>query len=362
MRRSSFLAMLCACALLPAWGQFGSFFRQMQPMPQSEVSGTARLDPSAVVVGQPCGILIELDVEKTVGIDDLRVGGLPEAENGKIEYGESFENLADGASSIKNHVVKRFRLPVRFLSPVEQDVSLVVQGMLVTRRQTGGMSFSSSHNFGKRLAPFRLDVKPLPDHGRPQNFSGAVGTRYKMTQKLVPDHVHPGDLVTATYELTFDGYCPSNIWPTVERLSKEFKAYDPKEIERTPNRVKWTQILVPRTVAATNSALVAVNYYNLETKRYEVARAYPKKLTFVSAEAASTENTSVTVTDTPAPDAPAAPTSAQPIVLRFAPADSSPVIETLPPGTPVKELSRVHGWRRLESSRAIGWNRLSPKN
>ena len=147
----------------------------------------------------------------------------------------------------------------------------------------------------------------------------------------------------------------------MEHLSKEFKAYEPKEVERTDRRVVWTQMLVPRTAQATNTALVSVHYYNPHTKRYEVARAYPLKLTFVSTEAASTENTSVSVNDSvekPKSSADEAGDPAtRPVVLRFAPSDASPVVATLPPGTPVKEIATWNGWRRLETPRAIGWSK-----
>ena len=356
MRRLSFL--LAAGALLAAQAQFFNFF-QKGPSVNTDVTGKARLEPSSVVVGQPCAILLELDVEKSVGVENLQVGGLPDADDGKVVYGEGFENLADGPSAKAGRVVKRLRLPVRFLAPVTQEVAMAVQGMATVRRQQGGMSFSSSSSFGTRLAPFRIEVQPLPEERRPANYSGAVGTRFEMTQKLEPDHVRPGDLVTATYVLTHDGYCPSNVWPAVERLAKEFKAYDPKEVSRTENKVVWTQVLVPQTAAATNSALVSMHYYNPRTKRYEVARARPKTLTFVSSEAASTENTAVVVTADASPAAARADASPGkgPVTLRVAPSDASPVVAVLPPGTPVVERARANGWRRLESPRAIGWTR-----
>ena len=235
---------------------------------------------------------------------------------------------------------------------------MAVQGMATIRRQQGGMSFSSSANFGTRLPPFRIEVQALPEDKRPANFSGAVGTRFEMTQKLEPDHVRPGDLVTATYTLTHDGYCPSNVWPVVEHLPKTFKAYDPKEVSRAEGKVVWTQMLVPQTATATNSAQVSLFYYNPRTKRYEVARARKQPLTFVSREAASTENTSVVVMqgdEGGKEQAARAEGDARAVKLRVAPSDASPVIAILPSGTPLVERARANGWRRLESPRAIGW-------
>ena len=126
--------------------------------------------------------------------------------------------------------------------------------------------------------------------GPPANYSGAWGNRFELKQTLDHDHVRPNDLVTATYTLTFNGYCPSNFYPDVEHITEDFKAYEPKEVERTDGSVVWTQILVPRTAQATNTALVSVHYYNLNTKRREVACAYPLKLTFVSAKTISSGN------------------------------------------------------------------------
>ena len=358
MRKASFIFALLAVCASNAYAQFFSFPRaqRLQEMPQFTVTAKAHAEPEKPVVGEPCAIILELDVDRKASLDQIRVGGLPEGKDGSIVYG-SLENLADGTSATAGHVVKRIRVPVRFQKPVSREASLTVEGMVGTVQ--GGSSFF--RNFGLRLDPFRIEATALPDHGRPANFSGAVGRRFEMKQTLDRDHVRPNDLVTATYTLTFNGYCPSNIYPNVEHLSKEFKAYEPKEVERTGQRVVWTQTLVPRTAQATNTALVSVHYYNPHTRRYEVARASPLKLTFVSTEAASTENTSVAVTDSAETAKPSADedaeTSTRPVILRFAPSDASPVVAKLPPGTPVKELATWNGWRRLETPRAIGWEK-----
>ncbi len=341
MRRASFVfALLAACALC-ARGQ------------QLNVSARARFEPAAPVVDEPCAIVLELDVDRKAALDKMRVGGLPEERGDLVVYGP-FENLADVTSATSGRVLKRMRLPMRFRKPVSRTVSLRVMGYVGFSR--GGASFFQ--NFDVPVAPVRIDVRPLPERGRPAEFSGAVGRRFELRQTLDRDSVHPNDLVTATYALSFDGYCPSNACPNVESLSKEFKAYDPKEVERTGRRVVWTQTLVPRTAQATNTAHVSFSYYNPSTKRYEVTRAEPLKLTFVSTEAASTESTSVSVTDVVEAAKPSdADAATRPLVLRFAPSDASPTVATLPPGTPAKELATWNGWRRVETPRAIGWTK-----
>jgi len=361
MKRPSVALMAAAAIILSAHAQLFNF-RNFGPSRSTEVTGTAHMEPQEVVVGEPCAIVLELEVEDGVGLEDLQLGGLPDADApGKVVYADGVENLSDRKSAKEGHTVKRLALKARFLEPCVQEVAVVVHGMVATRRRQGGMSFTSSSSFRTRLQPFVLRVAPLPSEGRPSTFAGAVGSRFKMTQKLSPDHVHPGDLVTATYVLSFDGYCPSNLWPNIEGLSKSFKAYEPKEVSRAPGRIVWTQVLVPQTAEATNSAEVSISCYDVRAKRYELIKAPAQRLVFVSDEAASTENTAVIVTaDKPMPEygeSPSGNGTAGPLTLRIAPSDSSPVVTTLPPGTPVTERGRLNGWRRLESPQGIGWTR-----
>lgn len=347
-RRFLLVSALALAAAFAAEAQFSRVFNFGGGRNMPDFTAKARLEPSSPVVGIPCQFVFEFATKNQIEVQ--RVVGLPDKG---VEYlADALEPYADGT----------YRLPVRFLAPCRRTLNLTVSGMQ-TLVQGAGTSFRSSFsmNFSKSLPPFGIDVKPLPEDGRPADFSGAVGTRFSMAQTLSADHVRPGDLITATYEVSFDGYCPSNVCPSVEHLSKEFKAYELKEVARTDRGVKWTQVLVPRTASATNTALVALTYYNPRLGRYEVAKAPPRKLVFVSTEAASTESTSVAVTG----DAGASQEgqsgaddeAGRVLTLRFAPSDSSPVVATLPPDAPVKEIARSHGWRRVETPRAVGWTR-----
>ena len=325
------------------------------------VTAKAHCEPATSVVSEPCAIILELDVDRQASLANVEVRGLPEGEDGSTVYGK-FENLADGTSATQGRVVKRMRIPVRFLKPGSFEASPLVGGEVRFVKSGPGYSSVSSQNFWSPVETLRFDVQPLPKHGRPASFSGAVGRLFEIKQALDRDQVRPNDLVTATYTLTFNGYCPSNVCPNLEYPSKDFKVYPPKKVERTNDRVVWKQDLVPLTAQSTNTALVTFSYYNPQAKRYEEARAEPLTLTFVSAEAASTENTNVSVTDSA--DAQGQPaegggeSSDRPVVLRFAPSEGSPVIAKLPPGTPVKELATWNGWRRLETPRAIGWEKV----
>lgn len=347
---ASLISGLCAHAQL---FNFEAFNRAA-----AALTATARQEPAHAVVGQPCAILLELETDEKNGIEDLQVSGLPDADSGAVLYGDGFETLADRPSGTKGRILKRFRLPVRFLAPLTNACTLTLQGMSVTRRKRGSMSFTSSQNFLTRARPFQFNVQSLPEEGRPAAFSGAVGTHFSLHQSLSPARVHPGDLITATYTLTFNGYCPTNLVPRLTSLGPAFKTYEIKEVERTDRRIVWTQMLVPLTTDASHTAALSLDYYDLAAARYRRCDAQALPLVFISREAASTENTSRVVNTQSAKTSPAAPANAAPITLRFAPSENAPVLAIVPPGTPVIERVRTkNGWRRLETPHAIGWSR-----
>lgn len=338
--------MLAVGLALAAQAQLFNFsFGEGAPKPPP-LEGRVRLEPSPAVVGVPCQFVFSFGSNQTIRIQS--VSGLP--DKGVAYLAEALEPYADST----------YRLPVRFLAPCTNRLRIVVHGMQTTERRSGHALRTFSTGFTLGLPSLALEVRDLPAEGRPAHFSGAVGKGFRLTQTLTPDRVHPGDLVTATYALTYDGYCPSNAWPRIGRPAPEaFRAYEPKEVARTPTSCVWTQVLVPRTAAATNVPGASFAYYDVRAGRYAVAQTPPGRLVFVSDKAASTQTTTVTVNaeDAPSASAGAASAASAPLVLRFGPSDASPVLATLPPDTPAKELARANGWRRLKTPRAIGWSR-----
>ena len=358
-RKLAVLAVLCGVATSAmAWpfgrDPFAGFFDDLPSMRMGRgsevcpVRARAWFGSTVTMVGEP--------VELAVMVEP----GAMRIEPGSIRLEADFPDLTE-RGGLRNDSPNVYKLRTTFLAPGTNEIALAVSGVYSgTYCVTNGNMISSGHvvnqPFRIALKPARVVVKPLPAAGRPLDFSGAVGTRFALTQTLTPDKVRPGDLVTAEYRLTFDGYCPSNAEVRVDNLSREFKTYDPKETARDAKSVIWRQILVPRTVEATNTALVSFSFYNLRAKRYERARATPARLTFISAEAASTENTRVMVNESSGP-VEGTEGGAAAITLRFAPNPRSPVVVTLPPGTETRETCRQNGWRRLTCDRGAGWTR-----
>ena len=323
-----------------------------------DVKARLVLEPSQVVVGEPCAFVVELDVKKGTGIEQLRVSGMPDAKGGAVIYSEAFEPLVDGKPPAAGRELRRFRLPVRFLAPYSGIVEAVVSGMAVTRSTSRFGSSSFSTSFNQRMAPLALNVNPLPEKERPNDFSGAVGRNFRLTETFSPSRVRPGDLVTVTYTLSYDGYFPPGVAPKIGDFGKAFKVYDLKEKSREQGKVVWQQMVVPETTSATNGVSAEVEYYDLAMRRYAVARVIRPALVFVSAEKASTENTTVTIAGNEEKNAPKSATASKTVEtleVRFAPAETSPLLFKLPPGATYEEVSRSGAWRRISSPRGVGW-------
>jgi hypothetical protein len=360
-RKLSVLAFIVgAAASAQAWpfggrDPFAGFFDDMPSMRRMNMGGDvcpirakSWFGSTVMMVGEP----VDLAVMVEPGSVRIEPGSV------KVEADIPGERTVGNLRSDSPNV---YKMRITFLEPGTNEVGVAVSGVYSgTYCVTNGNMISSGHvmnqPFKIRLKPARITVKPLPAHMRPDDFRGAVGRSFRMKQTLSQDKVHPGDLVTAEYRLDFDGYCPSNAELRVENLSREFKAYEVKEVARDAKSVTWRQILVPRTTEATNTALVSLSFYNLRTRRYERAAAAPQKLTFVSAKAASTENTHVMVNES-ATMAEGKGGEGGAVVLRFAPSVKSPVVVTVPAGTETRETGRYNGWRRLESPRGAGWTK-----
>ena len=261
-RRLSVLALcLGAATVAQAWpfggrDPFAGFFDNMPAMHRMNIGGDvcpvrarAWFGSTVTMVGEPVDLVVMVEP----GTLRIEPGSI------KVEADIGGEKTIGQLRSDSPNV---YKLRVTFLEPGTNNVPITVTGTYSgVYCVTNGNMISSgrvmNQPFRLPLKPVRVAVNPLPSHGRPDDFAGAVGRSFKLRQQLTPDKVHPGDLVTAEYTLDFDGYCPSNAEVRVENLSREFKAYDVKETARNAKSVSWRQILVPRTTEATNAALVS---------------------------------------------------------------------------------------------------------
>lgn len=356
-RRLSAIAVAFALAL-PAQAflfedrsPFAGFFDDFPSMRISRntampVRVSAKSSSAEVMAGERTWIEVEIDAG-SVRIDPWSV---------RMQSGISGKSIAGKPVSGEGG---NYKFPVVFLEPGTNTVSVQVSGSYSgSYCITNGNMISSGRVSNQ---PFRIEahaapvnVLPLPEEGRPEDFSGAIGNSFSLSVKLTPQKVRPGDLVTAQYVLSHDGYCPSNAVISVGQASAAMKTYELKETSRDAQKVVWRQMIVPQTAMAVKTPGASFSYFNIAKKRYERAEAPPGELVFASATAASTESSTIAV-DAANPRSAAVGKAQKTIVLRFAPSAKSPVVAELPPDAELRETSRHNGWVRYESATASGW-------
>jgi hypothetical protein len=90
-------------------------------------------------------------------------------------------------------------------------------------------ALSGAMNVVRRTAPLKLDVKPLPETGRPDDFSGAVGS-FRMKVSADRDTVDLGDAFAVRVTVEGNGSLQSATAPKLT-APPDVKVYDPKTLE-----------------------------------------------------------------------------------------------------------------------------------
>lgn len=131
------------------------------------------------------------------------------------------------------------------------------------------------------LSEIPIEVLPLPEQGRPADFTGAVG-QWNLEVTAKPTELNVGDPVTLTVKITGTGNIDTVATPQLTGLDN-FKTYDPtskttkNELSTTGERV-FQQVLVPKSTDAAQLPEVRLSYFDPVAKQYKTATQGPIKL------------------------------------------------------------------------------------
>ncbi|MGB0175681.1 MAG: BatD family protein, partial [Owenweeksia sp.] len=136
------------------------------------------------------------------------------------------------------------------------------------RRVTQTVNQTASENFPS------INVKPLPESGKPSNFGGAVG-RYTMDVSLSREELSANESVTLKITVKGEGNLKLVDIPTPE-IPNAFEAYDPKFSEKINigaygmNGTKtFEYLLIPRYGGTYKIPPVQFSYFDPRTERYQ---------------------------------------------------------------------------------------------
>ena len=183
----------------------------------------------------------------------------------------------------------------RILIPREAGVYSLepasVSSRVVTgyRQQRGGQDRSPFNNrffddmFARRQPvyeqlltlskPLQLNVLPLPDENRPQDFTGLVG-QYSLAAEASPTEVNVGDPITLNIMVTGAEYLDNVILPPLNNQPgmDNFKVPGEMGQGQIDGRVKiFTQTIRAKDPLITEIPSISLVYFNPETGKYESA-------------------------------------------------------------------------------------------
>jgi len=114
-------------------------------------------------------------------------------------------------------------------------------------------------------ADFTVTVLPLPEEGKPQNFSGAVG-QFNFSAQTSPQNVNAGDPVTLRMTLEGDGNLKAVEMPSL-KTGRNFKVYDPQIKEEGGKKI-LEQVVIPTIEGSQQIPQLAFSYFDPQTKIY----------------------------------------------------------------------------------------------
>lgn len=256
-------------------------------------------DDDSVFIGQTIDVDFEIFARSGVNLDrriqptELPTAGLAIKELNELQGGRKTMNGVD-------YTIRRFRITFQgltegtFTLAPNIRVNVLVDSGRSSRRSLFDDFFGSMNRYEKHpltLAPdpIQLTVRPLPTEGRPDNFTGAVGT-FRLDVTVTPQQLQAGDPITLRTIISGQGSMDTLTAPE-QNLGDDFRVYDPKMVNQEMNRSGTTgrkifeQVIIPRSATTDTLPPVTFSFFNPKTESYKTLSAGPFSLTIESGSA-----------------------------------------------------------------------------
>jgi tetratricopeptide (TPR) repeat protein len=157
--------------------------------------------------------------------------------------------------------------------------------VLTRRRRGGGFGdpffdqFFQNDPFAERRPtdvrsdPVTLTVLPLPEEGKPANFSGAVG-RFTMQVTAAPTEVNAGDPITVRMHLAGSGSL-LDAQPPALTNAESFRTYEPRAGKAEGSGRSFEQVLIPNDATVHAIPPLRFSYFDPQARRYQTLESQP---------------------------------------------------------------------------------------
>lgn len=120
-------------------------------------------------------------------------------------------------------------------------------------------------------SPLRLRVNPLPEAGRPADFSGGVG-QFNIRCGTAATDIREGEPFTIRLTVSGNGNFQSITSPVLDD-AKGFKIFPPRRRSADGEKIVYEQTVVPLDASLRRLGPYRLVYFNPNTRRYETAVA-----------------------------------------------------------------------------------------
>jgi hypothetical protein len=158
-----------------------------------------------------------------------------------------------------------------------------------------GDFFGQGQQVQVRSEPLRVIARPLPDEGRPADFSGTVG-QYSMSvtpSKLTAEANQP---ITVTIKIEGTGNVKSVAEPAIPDLPdfRVYKASSNEQISKAGDKLSGSKVIeevfIPRRPGELDIPSLSLSYFNPTKNSYQTIRTSPFKLTATKPEGYAASN------------------------------------------------------------------------
>jgi hypothetical protein len=258
-----------------------------------EVFVTAEVDNKNPYVNQQ--IVYTLKFYRRTRVANARLTETPSFEGfitEQLEKEKEYQTAINGKQFVVTEI-KQALFPAQAGALTITPSTLQCDVVVKRQRRGGGfndpffddsfLGFSQTEQKILRTTPIEVTVKPLPEEGKPPDYTNLVG-EFRAAAEISKKKLEVGESATLTLTLTGSGNLKSSQSLKLENL-EGFKVYDDKpsfEQQITGGKVSGTLIikkaLVPLKEGSLQIPAIAISYFNPRSGTYETARTEPQTL------------------------------------------------------------------------------------
>jgi hypothetical protein len=260
------------------------FERESQPERSQagvdEIFVTSELDRSSVYPGQQ--VTLSYLLYTRVGVSGIQIQENPSLNGFWVEDLEVPRNPAGIRKSISGREYMAYLIKKQALFPNAAGKARIPAATFAVSARTASDLFgvfAQNETLLRKTKEISLDVKALPEKGRPAGFANAVGS-FNLSSNLDKSEVSAGDAVTLRVKLSGRGNLktvPDIALPVMPDFtvysSKRTDNIRPSEEDSIGGEKVWEYVIVPKAPGQQVIPALSIAYFDPQGEKYETATA-----------------------------------------------------------------------------------------